>query len=158
MNEKAAHSPKNYRWHRRPKLKLITLPWELSYPALSLASLAAVTPDQFDIAIIDLLREKLFFDEEVDLVGITASTPRINAAYALADLYRAKGVTVVIGGHHATAMPEEALRHADAVVTGEGETSWMRICDEFLTDPKSVSGITKILPLTWQLFLNLVSI
>jgi radical SAM superfamily enzyme YgiQ (UPF0313 family) len=126
---------------RRPRLKLITIPWELEVPTLGLASLAAVTPDAFDIAIVDLTREHLFLDEEVDLVGIAASTPRINAAYALADLYRQKGVTVVLGGHHATAMPEEALGHADAVVCGEGETSWRRLCEDFLGDPSRVSGV-----------------
>ncbi len=127
--------------HRRPRVKLITLPWELEVPTLSLASIAAVTPPQFDVAIVDLLREQLFFDEEVDLVGITASTPRIDAAYALADLYRARGVKVVIGGHHVTALPQEGLRHADAVVLGEGETSWRRICEQWLSDPSKVGGI-----------------
>jgi radical SAM superfamily enzyme YgiQ (UPF0313 family) len=126
---------------RRFQVKLITLPWELEVPTLGLASLAAVTPPQFEVAIVDLLRQQLFFDEPVDLVGISASTPRINAAYALADLYRARGVKVVMGGHHATALPEEALAHADAVVVGEGETSWARICDQFATNPSTVGGI-----------------
>ncbi|MHB8873313.1 MAG: B12-binding domain-containing radical SAM protein [Myxococcaceae bacterium] len=126
---------------RRPRIKLITIPWELEVPTLTLASLAAVTPECFDVAIVDLLRERLFFDEEVDLVGISASTARINAAYALADMYRARGVKVVIGGHHVTALPDEGLLHADAVVCGEGETSWMRICDQFLTNPSTVGGI-----------------
>lgn len=125
----------------RPRVKLITIPWELDVATLSLASLAAVTPDEFDIAVIDALRERIFLEEPVDLVGISASTPTIKAAYALADSYRSRGVTVVIGGHHATAMPEEALRHADAVVCGEGEGSWMRICEQFLTRPSTVGGI-----------------
>jgi len=124
-----------------PRLKLITIPWELEVPTLGLASLAAVTPARFEISIVDLLRERLVLDEPVDLVGITASTPRIKAAYALAELYRQLGVTVVLGGHHVTAMPEEALRHCDAVVCGEGETSWKRICDDFLGDPARVHGI-----------------
>ncbi|MBE2251986.1 MAG: cobalamin B12-binding domain-containing protein [Myxococcus sp.] len=126
---------------RRPRLKLITIPWELEVPTLGLASLAAVTPPDFDIAIVDLLRERLHLDEEVDLVGITASTPRITAAYALADLYRARGATVVLGGHHATAMPREALEHADAVVCGEGEVSWRRLCDDFLVAKSRVHGV-----------------
>lgn len=125
----------------RPRLKLITLPWELEVPTLGLASLAAVTPPQFDIAIVDLLREQLRFDEPTDLVGITASTPRIKAAYELADLYRSRGVKVVMGGHHVTAMPDEALEHADAVVSGEGETSWRRLCEEFLVAPSRVQGL-----------------
>lgn len=126
---------------RRLKVKLITLPWELEVPTLGLASLAAVTPPQFDVAIVDLLRQHLFFDEPVDLVGISASTPRINAAYALADLYRARGVKVVMGGHHVTALPDEGLSHADAVVVGEGETSWVRICEQFLMNPSLVGGL-----------------
>lgn len=125
----------------RPRVKLITLPWELEVPTLGLASLAAVTPPQFDIAIVDLLRERLHLDEPVELVGITASTPRIKAAYLLAEVYRRKGVTVVLGGHHATAMPDEALEHADAVVVGEGETSWKRLCEDFLSSPSKVRGL-----------------
>ncbi len=127
--------------HRKPRVKLITIPWELEVPTLSLASIAAVTPAHFEVAIVDLLREHLFFDEPVDLVGISASTARIEAAYALSDLYRARGVRTVLGGHHGTAMPKEALEHFDAVVIGEGEVSWRRLCEEFLVDPKKVGGI-----------------
>ncbi len=127
---------------RKLRVKLITIPWELEVPTLTLASLAAVTPEEyFDVCIVDLLRERLVFKEPTDLVGISASTPSIYAAYALADAYRAKGVKVVIGGHHATALPDEALEHADAVVCGEGEGAWMRILDQMLTQPSSVSGI-----------------
>ena len=34
---------------------------------------------------------------------------------------------MVIGGAHATALPDEAARHADAVVVGHGERSWPRL-------------------------------
>ncbi len=127
---------------RKLRAKLITLPWELEVPTLTLASLAAVTPEEyFDVCIVDTLRERLVLDEPTDLVGITASTPRINAAYALAAIYRRMGAKVVIGGHHVTALPGEGLQHADAVVRGEGETAWMRICDQMLINPSRVSGI-----------------
>jgi radical SAM superfamily enzyme YgiQ (UPF0313 family) len=126
------------------RVKLITIPWELEVPTLSLASLAAVTPsDRFDVCIVDLLRERLQLDEPTDLVGITASTPAIDLAYALADEYRRRGVTVVMGGHHVTALPEEALEHADAVVVGEGEGSWQRILDQFAGRSTRVHGIYK---------------
>lgn len=129
---------------RRLRIKLITVPWELEVPTLSLASLAAVTPARhFDVAIVDVLRQRLHLDEQVDMVGITASTPSIKSAYALADFYRARGVKVVMGGHHVTAMPEEALGHADAVVVGEGETGWRRICDQLGTAPSRIAGIYK---------------
>ncbi|MCD6499442.1 MAG: cobalamin-dependent protein [Deltaproteobacteria bacterium] len=126
---------------KRPRVKLITIPWSYDVPTLSLASLAAVTPKEMEVSLVDVLRQRLILDEPVNLVGISASTPSIKAAYELADFYRARGAVVVIGGHHATAMPEEALQHADAVVCGEGETSWARICDQFLTNPARVGGI-----------------
>jgi radical SAM superfamily enzyme YgiQ (UPF0313 family) len=125
------------------RAKLITIPWELEVPTLALACLAAVTPPEVEVCIVDVLRERLLLDEPVDLVGITASTPRIKAAYALADYYRARGVKVVMGGHHVTAMPDEALAHADAVVTGEGETAWRRVCEQMLEDPSQVHGLIR---------------
>jgi radical SAM superfamily enzyme YgiQ (UPF0313 family) len=56
-----------------------------------------------------------------DLAAISTITPTAPAAYAIADHYRKQGVTVVMGGPHATFMPGEALLHADYVVRGEGE-------------------------------------
>jgi radical SAM superfamily enzyme YgiQ (UPF0313 family) len=124
------------------RVKLISIPWELEVPTLALASLAAVTPEShFEVCIVDLLRERLVLDEPTDLVGISASTPSIYVAYALADLYRRMGVKVVMGGHHVTAMPEEGLQHADAVVCGEGEGSWARILEQMLANPSEVSGV-----------------
>jgi radical SAM superfamily enzyme YgiQ (UPF0313 family) len=127
---------------RRLRIKLITVPWELEVPTLSLACLAAVTPERhFEVAIVDALRQRLHLDEPVDAVGITASTPAIHVAYAIADRYRARGVPVIFGGHHATAMSREVLEHADAVVVGEGETSWVRILDDLATNPRRVRGV-----------------
>jgi radical SAM superfamily enzyme YgiQ (UPF0313 family) len=132
---------------RRLRIKLITLPWELEVPTLGLASLAAVTPGRhFDVAVVDGLRQRLHEDEPVDAVGISASTAKAKAAYALGDRYRARGVKVILGGHHATAMPKEALEHADAVVVGEGEVSWQRICDDLTTAPSRVAGIYRDAP------------
>src|SRR5258708_3508310 len=42
----------------------------------------------------------------------------------LADAYRTRGSKVVLGGIHVTALPEEGLGHADAVVSGEAEWLW----------------------------------
>jgi radical SAM superfamily enzyme YgiQ (UPF0313 family) len=60
--------------------------------------------------------------ERPDLVGITVWTALAPAAYALADSYRQRGIPVVLGGVHASLLPTEALRHADAVVVGEAES------------------------------------
>jgi radical SAM superfamily enzyme YgiQ (UPF0313 family) len=68
---------------------------------------------------------------EVDLVGISSMTASAPRAYQIADEFRARGVPVVLGGMHPTAMPEEAARHADAVVMGEAEGQWETLLEDF---------------------------
>ncbi|MDP1661112.1 MAG: radical SAM protein [Phycisphaerales bacterium] len=62
-----------------------------------------------------------------DLVAISTMTAQVKDAYAVADWYRARGVMVVMGGLHVTALPEEALLHCDAVVVGEAEPVWKKL-------------------------------
>ena len=64
---------------------------------------------------------------ELDLVGISSFTARIDAAYAVADRFRARGVPVVLGGLHVSILPQEALAHADAVVVGGAEGAWPQV-------------------------------
>ena len=99
----------------------IKSPRVFMYPATVLPILAALTPPEFDIRIINDAFEKIDYDEKVDLVAITFYTPSAFCAYEIADRFREKGVKVVMGGVHASALPEEAPEHADSVVVGEGE-------------------------------------
>ncbi len=64
---------------------------------------------------------------DADLVGITAMTATATWAYATADALRARGIQVVLGGIHPTALPQEAAQHADAVVVGEAESVWAQV-------------------------------
>jgi radical SAM superfamily enzyme YgiQ (UPF0313 family) len=66
-----------------------------------------------------------------DVVGISAMTSQATRAYELADHYRALGMFVVLGGYHVTLMPDEALTHADAIVTGEGIKAWPQLLRDF---------------------------
>jgi len=96
-----------------------------SLPSLSLLTLAALTPDTFDVSyheIVDLRPGTEL--PACDVVAIASYSQQILDAYALADRYRAHGVRTVLGGLHVTAMPDEALEHADAIVVGEGELGW----------------------------------
>jgi radical SAM superfamily enzyme YgiQ (UPF0313 family) len=63
-------------------------------------------------------------DLDVDLVGITVITGTARRAYELADHYRTRGITVVLGGPHVTLIPEDAQPHADAIVVGYAEDTW----------------------------------
>ena len=86
--------------------------------------LAALVPPGWEVAHIDEEVSPVDFDLQVDLVGITFHTPSALHAYGVADRFRSRGVPVVLGGPHATLLPEEAAGHADAVFVGEGEGLW----------------------------------
>ncbi|MBD3413452.1 MAG: radical SAM protein [Candidatus Aminicenantes bacterium] len=97
---------------------------------LNLPLLAAYTPPEHDIEIVDESFEQDCIGEDVDLVGITVMTQLARRAYHIADTYRKQGVKVVMGGIHPSAVPEEALHHADSVVIGEGEGVWSQLLDD----------------------------
>lgn len=77
-----------------------------------------------------------------DIVGITGTTPVILDTYRIADMCRKMGIRTVIGGVHATVMPEEALQHADIVVKGEGEIAMLNIIQQDIK-----SGIVEGIPI-----------
>src|SRR5262245_46003197 len=92
---------------------------------LTMPYLAACTPPEFEIEIHDEIAGGLEVDKiDGDVVGITAVTPFAPRAYELARILRARGQTVVMGGPHATALPEEAIQYVDAAVVGEGDLLW----------------------------------
>ncbi|MDN5361163.1 MAG: hypothetical protein PWP70_210 [Moorella sp. (in: firmicutes)] len=97
------------------------------FPPLNLITLAALTPPQHEVTILDESLTDLDFNEKYDLVGISAMTALAPRAYEIADGFREKGTRVVLGGMHPSALPEEAAGHADAVVVGEAEGSWQRL-------------------------------
>jgi radical SAM superfamily enzyme YgiQ (UPF0313 family) len=101
-----------------------------SYPPLGLAILAGVTPSQHEVTIIDERIQSVELDNQFDVVGMTVMTPFANRAYEIADELRSSGVKVVLGGMHASAVPEEAIAHADAVVIGEAERVWPKVLDD----------------------------
>lgn len=97
------------------------------FPSLSLAALAAVTPAEWQVHLVDEAIETVDYTVPADLVAITAMTPQAPRAYALAAAFRSRGVPVVMGGFHASNLPEEALAHVDTVIIGEGERVWPQV-------------------------------
>ena len=92
---------------------------------LSLTLLAALTPRDHDLKLIDMFAgDEPDYGMEVDLVGITVRTPVAVKAYEVADEFIRRGKKVVLGGPHVFAMPEEAKAHATSVAIGEGEKLW----------------------------------
>jgi len=102
-------------------------------PNLALPLLAALSPPDVKISFTDDLLTPIDLEKglkEVDLVGITVLTKTALRAYRIADAYLKKGVPVVLGGIHPTALPEEAKEHADAVVIGEAEEIWPHLIED----------------------------
>ncbi|MBI3397989.1 MAG: B12-binding domain-containing radical SAM protein, partial [Deltaproteobacteria bacterium] len=98
---------------------------------LNLPTIAALTPEDWDVEVHDARVKPVDYNAKVDLVGVTGFTAEMPGAYEIADNFRKKGVKVVMGGVHVSAMPDEALRHADAVVIGEAELVWHNLLDDF---------------------------
>lgn len=103
-----------------------------SLPSLSLLTLAALTPGDVEVEYHEIadLRSDALPDRGFDLVAISTMTAQAFEAYAVADRCRAAGVPVVMGGLHATCVPDECGRHADAVVVGEGEPVWGDVVED----------------------------
>jgi len=107
--------------------------WKIvfGYPIITLPHIAAITPDKYEVKIVNENYETLNFDEDADIVGITTYTMTAPRAYKIADEFRKLGKTVVMGGYHVTALPEEALQHADCVVKGLAEITWTQVLEDF---------------------------
>jgi radical SAM superfamily enzyme YgiQ (UPF0313 family) len=103
----------------------------LALPPLNLIMLGAYTPEDFEVQILDEAFDAIDFDQDVDLVGITCMTPLAPRAYEISAEFRRRGVPVVLGGIHASMVPEEAARFADCVVVGEGEELWPQLLADF---------------------------
>ncbi len=100
-------------------------------PYLGLLKVAALTPPDWDVSIIDDKVEKLDLNQEADLVGITSMTPAVSRGYEIADHFRQRGIKVVMGGMHISNMPDEARQHCDSVVIGEAEGLWPQVLEDF---------------------------
>jgi len=97
------------------------------YPIITLPHMAAITPEKYEVNIVNENYENIDFDIDVDVVGITCYTMTAPRVYEIADEFRKRGKKVVLGGYHPTAMPEEATQHADSIVLGMAEANWPKL-------------------------------
>ena len=100
------------------------------FPPISLGIVAALTPKDWTVRIIDENFNEFVF-EDADIVGITAFTASVNRAYGIAELYRSRNIPVVMGGIHASMRPDEAGSRVDSIVIGEAEDSWPKVIEDF---------------------------
>lgn len=104
------------------------------FSMLSLLTVAALSPGDAEVVIVDEQIEEIPFDEEFDLVGITVMTAAAPRAYEIARRFRSRGIPVVLGGFHVTMNTDEALAHADTVVAGEAYGAWESVVRDLRTN------------------------
>jgi len=110
--------------HPNPKKSIFS---KFQYPCLTLQQIAGITPPEHEIIIADERYENIRFNDHYDLVGISCLTYNSLRGYEIAKIFRAKDIPVVIGGYHASLLPQEVKKHADAVVIGEAEHTWPEV-------------------------------
>ncbi|MDI9570003.1 MAG: radical SAM protein [Pseudomonadota bacterium] len=94
---------------------------------LTLPYLAALTPPDWDVTLVDEQLDGIDFSAPADLVAITVWTINSLRAYDVADRFRRRGLPVIMGGPHMSFHGEEAAEHCDAVGVGEGEGIWRQM-------------------------------
>ena len=122
----------------RPRLLIVSPSWTREWwargkvlaPPLSLPLLAGLTPQDVEVRLVDENVEQVDLAAQVDAVAITCMTPSAPRAYEIADVFRERGIPVVMGGIHPSVLPDEASAHADAVVVGEAEPIWGQVISD----------------------------
>ena len=128
-------------------------------PPINLAMLASYLETRgHEVIIIDKLAgdnfEKKLHAFQPDVVGVTATTPVITDAWRCADYCKAIGIYTIMGGVHSSILPEESLKHCDAVVVGEGEIVLGELCEsraKGIFQGKPVTNLDLLPPPAWRL-------
>ena len=101
------------------------------FPSLTLPLLASAFPGHYQVRLKDEKVSRITGKEKADIVFITSLTSTAHRAYRLADIFKKRGIPVVVGGVHASMLPQEAQAHATSVVMGEAEHTVSRLLSDF---------------------------
>ncbi len=96
-------------------------------------SLAACTPNWATLQMVDeTVGVKVDWDTKANIVVVMFHTPDAIRGYEIADKFKKKGKTVILGGLHTSFMQDEALGHSDAILVGECEDIWEDLLNDYL--------------------------
>ena len=101
---------------------------------LGLPLLAAYTPKHIQVEIVDDALEAIPWDTSAEVIGISAKLIQRQRALDLAQAFRSKGKTVVLGGYLATLSPEGLTDHFDAICIGDGDRVWPQMVADMEND------------------------
>ncbi|MFH1296569.1 MAG: radical SAM protein [Bacteroidota bacterium] len=105
-----------------PCLKSEIRPNQFAIPHMTLSLIAAMTPTEHEVMVCEeVYGDIIDYDGDYDLIGISLMSQTCLRGYEIANEFKKREKTVIFGGIHASARPEEALRYGDAVVIGEAD-------------------------------------
>ncbi len=99
-------------------------------PTLQARELAAITPKKHTVSVVNERYSHIDYSTAYDVVLINFVTSTAPRAYAIADIFRKKNIPVVLCGFHASGLPEEASQHADSILIGRNEQTWVTILED----------------------------
>lgn len=102
-----------------------------SHIPLSVITLAALTPNDIDVSIVDQNVEEVSLDVDADIIAFSGMLSQREMLFKLAKEFKSKGKYVVIGGAIATSATEQCLDNADSIFLGEAETTWPQFLLDF---------------------------
>jgi radical SAM superfamily enzyme YgiQ (UPF0313 family) len=100
-------------------------------PSLALLTLANLTPKEHNVILLNENVDRIDYDFPADLVGITVTVDALPRAVEIAEKFKCKGITVVAGGIHITACPEETADFFDSICVGKAEGVWVKMLEDF---------------------------
>ncbi|MEM7350566.1 MAG: radical SAM protein [Acidobacteriota bacterium] len=97
---------------------------------LAASTVAALAPDGWQVSICEEYVEPIDFDTDADFIGLTGKVIQGQRMNEVADIFRQRGKTVLIGGPHASLSPDAVRDHCDILLIGELES----MAEEFFAD------------------------
>jgi radical SAM superfamily enzyme YgiQ (UPF0313 family) len=101
------------------------------YPPLGLATVAALTPEHYDITIVDEYVKPIDFSIECDMVAMTGYTMHSQRIAEIVPKFKERGILTVGGGPYCSSHPDESQDIFDVVITGEAEEIWGKFLEDY---------------------------
>jgi len=111
-----------------------------NFSQITIPYLAAFADEKcYAVTLVDEYCQRIPYRKSYDLVAITVNTPNAPHCYEISARFRRSGAKVVMGGPHATLLPDEVKRHCDYLLVGEGECTWPEFLLDFQTgNPREI--------------------
>ncbi|KKQ56198.1 MAG: Radical SAM domain protein [Parcubacteria group bacterium GW2011_GWA2_38_13] len=110
---------------RKIRQKKYLKTWQME--PLAIAQLASLTPKDITMEFFDDRLEDIDYQTDTDLVAINIETYTARRAYEIAAEFKSRGKKIIMGGFHATLIPDEVANYADSVMIGEAENLWQDV-------------------------------